>query len=153
MGMEISDPLSIESNNAFVNGLGLLPIRTTITKEKITQQREFSFMEGEQRCKGYEIHMGNSELIDGKDYMKVATFDDGSSDGVMINDRCFGTYLHGILDNKVIVDKLVSPYCTIESSDSIDYDQYKDYQYNRLASHVRENIDMDLFYKILNSDD
>lgn len=153
MGMEISDPLSIESNNAFVNGLGLLPIRTTITMEKITQQREFSFMEGEQRCKGYEIHMGNSELIDGKDYMKVATFDDGSSDGVMINDRCFGTYLHGILDNKVIVDKLVSQYCTIESSDSMDYDQYKDYQYNRLASHVRENIDMDLFYKILNSDD
>ncbi len=153
MGMEISDPLSIESNNAFVKGLGLLPIRTTLTKEKITQQREFNFIGCEQRCKGYEIHMGNSELIDDKDYMKVATFDDGSSDGVMINDRCFGTYLHGILDNKVVVDKLISQYCTLENSDSMDYDQYKDYQYNKLASHVRENIDMDLFYKILNSDD
>ena len=56
LGQTVSDPDGIEGTIASLPGLGLLPIHTTMTKEKTTRQVTFQF-EGHE-CQGYEIHQG-----------------------------------------------------------------------------------------------
>jgi len=46
-------------------------------------------------CKGYEIHMGKTLT---KDNNPVNYLLDGKTDGFMLNEKCFGTYMHGILE-------------------------------------------------------
>lgn len=81
LGQTVNDPDGIEGNIATLPGLGLLPIHTTMTREKTTRQVTFEF--GGQECKGYEIHQGISDTD------KV----------ILRSDNCIGTYIHGFLDN------------------------------------------------------
>ena len=60
MGEEVSDPFGVESDSNTIPGLGIIPMKTTLTKEKTTIQREFKFKNLEGKCSGYEIHMGTS---------------------------------------------------------------------------------------------
>ena len=59
LGQTVCDPDGIEGGIEQLPGLGLLPIRTTMTAGKTTRQVEFRF-DG-QLCRGYEIHQGRSD--------------------------------------------------------------------------------------------
>jgi adenosylcobyric acid synthase len=74
---------------------------------------------------------------------------DGASDGVLMGDRCLGSYIHGILDNSVVIDHLLSPYMDKLSQKTFDYRAFKEEQYNLLADHVRRYVDMEKIYRIL----
>jgi adenosylcobyric acid synthase len=73
LGLEISDPQYTESNLTGIQGMGLLNIRTTFQKEKVTTQVEASVISQTGimsgligiPLSGYEIHMGISEYSDG----------------------------------------------------------------------------------------
>lgn len=133
MGQTIADPDGIEGSVATMPGLGLLPIQTTMLPEKRTQQVTFHF-EGHE-CHGYEIHQGVSN----------------TDQPIIQSDHCVGTYIHGILDNQPFVDFLLRPFADRigDHHETIDYQVYKQQQYDLLADRVRQYLDMDALYSIL----
>ena len=130
LGQMVSDPDGIEGTITSLPGLGLLPIHTTMTPEKTTQQVTFQF-EG-QKCQGYEIHQGISD----------------TNEAIMQTDHCIGTYIHGFLDNAPVIDFLLKDK-SVASAPIKSYADFKEEQYNKLAAHVRQYVDIDRLYEIL----
>lgn len=168
MGEDICDPDHIEGELERLPGLGLLPVSTTISKEKRTMQTRFrsklvhignyssSSHNGEQESndpemQGYEIHMGITRIIKREECnaTPLNILDDGREDGCFLNEKCMGTYIHGILDNKKFVDALLSVHCNTLINNNIDYKSYKEEQYDKLAAFIRENVDIETIYKLL----
>jgi adenosylcobyric acid synthase len=129
-------------------GLGLLPVRTVLAGEKTTQQRRFAFRGAARAdCQGYEIHMGHT-TVEGPP-QPVATLDDGSPDGYFAGPRCWGTYLHGILDNPAVVEALLAPHTQQTAPEPVDFSAFKSQQYDRLAALIRKNVDLPQIYAAL----
>ncbi len=146
LGEQIEDPLHVESPIDSVPGLGLLPVRTVLQATKTTLQRQFRFRDSAEICSGYEIHMGETYVH--TDARPLTHLDSGESEGYYLDETCWGSYLHGILDNQVVVDSLLSRF----SSDAVtpfNYLDYKEEQYDKLAEMIRANVDMELIYSHL----
>jgi adenosylcobyric acid synthase len=143
MGMQIEDPEGIEGNIKDIAGLGLLPVKTLITQEKLTEQCSFKFKNFEDECSGYEIHMGISTLEQPENHLNKLS--NGKEDGYLLDENCWGSYIHGILDNPVVINDLLSSF-KLDDQTEFNYEEFKDQQYNKLAKAIRENVDMDLFY-------
>ena len=138
LGLTVSDPDGIEGSVASLPGLGLLPIHTTMTAEKTTRQVTFQF-EGH-TCRGYEIHQGVSD----------------TDEAILQTDRCIGTYLHGFLDNAPVIEHLLREKVLVKSDKSataVNYADFKQQQYDKLAEHVRKYVDIPRLYQILQDDD
>ena len=130
LGQMVSDPDGLEGSITSLPGLGLLPIHTTMTAEKTTKQVTFLF-EG-QACQGYEIHQGVSD----------------TDEAIMQTDHCIGTYIHGFLDNAPVIDFLLRDKAT-GTAPVQSLAAFKEEQYDRLAAHVRQHLDMERLYQIL----
>ncbi|WP_220273448.1 cobyric acid synthase [Pontibacter diazotrophicus] len=146
MGEVVEDPHQVESSITHTSGLGLLPVRTVLQSKKTTQQCTFTYRNFAEKCKGYEIHMGLSTPTTAAS--PVNFFTDGRTDGFFLNRKCWGTYLHGVLDNTAVVNDIVSDYTSV-AGEAFDYQQYKEAQYDKLAAVIREHVDMDLIYRSL----
>lgn len=151
MGIEVSDPDGVEGDIPRLPGLGLLPVRTTLAKDKVTRRVSFSFRGSDRQCSGYEIHMGRTVLAD--DASPLNMIDGSVPEGCMADDRCFGTYIHGILDNQQVIDYILSPYLGKTDAVQVDYAAYKEEQYDALAALLRKHIDIARLYKIMGRDD
>lgn len=145
MGETIKDPLHIEGNIDEISGLAILPVNTVITDSKITEQCNFTFKGNSEICKGYEIHMGETKLNDTK--LSLNLIDKNKNDGCIISDKCWGTYIHGILDNKTVINELLKDF-DLGNTD-FDYETFKHQQYDKLASAIRENVDLEKIYSHL----
>ena len=144
MGYKICDPQHIEGDNEFIPGLGLLPVGTTLTEKKTTEQRIFRFMDDETSCHGYEIHMG--ETVSDQP-SPLCYLSDGSPDGYFVNEHTWGTYLHGIFDNASVIHRVFRLAASSSEVIITDYQEFKETQYDRLADLIRENVDMSTFYQ------
>lgn len=145
MGKKIYDHDNIEGDIKEINGLGILPITTTISKVKKTEQVKFSFLNDSKLCSGYEIHMGVTNSINNSPLCII----DGVADGYFLNERTWGTYIHGIFDNSVVMEyilKQVRPGIEVKQN----FFEFKNKEYDRLANHVRCSVDMELIYQSLN---
>lgn len=146
MGREIRDPHGVEGNIPVMPGLGLLPVVTTLTEEKRTLQTQFLFDGAEELCQGYEIHMGVTELLEGD---KLCVLEDGTADGCKLSDKLWGSYLHGILDNKTVLEAILKANNLQAEVKEFDFQAFKEEQYDKLAAHVRKYVDMDLVYSFM----
>ena len=136
LGQTVNDPDGIEGSINSLPGLGLLPINTTMTTEKTTKQVTFEF--NGQTCQGYEIHQGVSN----------------TDEAILQTDHCIGTYIHGFLDNAPVIEHMLSKHVAQRSPLSTQsYTDFKNEQYDKLAAHVRQYVDMERIYQILTSDD
>ena len=152
MGLSVADPDHVEGDVEQMPGLGLLPTTTTMSGEKRTVQVAFRFLDEPERCQGYEIHMGRT-VVNGTAARPLTVIDDNRTDGCFVSDRCFGTYIHGILDNPTVIDFLLAPYKNkVEQRRRFDYAAYKEEQYDRLAAETRRYVDMRKVYDILTSE-
>lgn len=151
MGEEICDPNHIESSIERLPGLGILPISTIIEKEKLTRQIIFNFLpsDAHQAGKGYEIHMGITSPTNGQKKSPLNKLQDGTEDGYFKSDKCFGSYIHGILDNQHVINYLLKPYHDKLEHMTFNYDDFKEEQYEKLASHIRKHVNVDLVYKLM----
>ena len=149
LGLSVEDPDGIEGSIASLPGLGLLPIHTTMTTGKTTRQVTFEF-DG-QACQGYEIHQGVSD----------------TSEMILQTDHCMGTYIHGFLDNVPVIEHLLRnhgdgshdrsearyqanrPRDIERAQEPRDLQAFRDEQYDKLAAHVRQYVDVDRIYRIL----
>lgn len=124
------------------------------------------------KVEGYEIHMGSSvirpeteEDKEKKDKARAALrlkrneYGDQAIDFGETTDGCcygnvFGTYLHGIFDEEEFRNAWIQMLCekkgiTFGKKESISYREYKEIQYDKLASSLRESLDMESIYRIL----
>ena len=165
MGARLEDPEAIEGNLPAVPGLGLLPQCTIIKPEKITRQSAFAFLPGlykegsckggsqtvsyDYGCRGYEIHMGRTTPLGDAPESPVAILDDGRADGYYLDNTCWGSYMHGILDNPEVLDNLAEGFDKDTTDLPFDYAAFKEEQYNKLAALVKKHVDMDYIYRQL----
>ncbi len=152
MGQEVCDPSGVEGEMTRLPGLGLLPVSTTMENAKRTRQVQFSFCKmPENSCEGYEIHMGRTYPIEGNDASPLNILSDETTDGYFVDTKCFGTYIHGILDNADVIDYILAPYMEKTDNRPFDYKSFKEEQYNKLATHIREHVDIEKVYKWINN--
>ena len=104
--------------------------------------------------RGYEIHMGQTQPFGSAQPSPLLHLSDGRQDGYIVDNKCMGTYVHGILDNAPFVDFLLQPFAEklSQTNASFDYQAFKEEQYDKLADHVRQHVDMQRIYQILTND-
>ncbi|MCG8698598.1 MAG: cobyric acid synthase [Bacteroidales bacterium] len=142
MGEEIHDPHGVEGDVEFMPGLGILPVKSILTKEKTTEQCSFIMSENKLHGEGYEIHMGITEAENENPF---STIDGNKPDGYFLNPKTWGTYIHGVFDNENIVQYILNQ-CNTKVKVRFDYQQFKEEQYDKLAELVRNHVDMDFIY-------
>ncbi|HYZ85761.1 MAG TPA: cobyric acid synthase [Bryobacteraceae bacterium] len=94
LGKQISDPDLVEGVAREVRGLGLLPVRTVMRREKVTHRVRVRLPNGVSFY-AYEIHMGETDVEPGVDHF-------AENEGVVAN-HCIGTYLHGAFENEDVL--------------------------------------------------
>jgi adenosylcobyric acid synthase len=104
VGQRIIDPEGIEGEAGEYSGLGLLPITTVISNNKIARQRQVfsNYPQAGLPVDGYEIHQGRSRIHQKinptkDEYFQI--FDDPALGMVNSSLSVWGCYLHGIFDN------------------------------------------------------
>jgi len=151
LGETIEDPKGVEYGGA-VAGLGLLSVNTTLEEDKVQLEKTgvIGSLSGDLRelsgCSvaGYEIHMGRTD--------SAGT---GGETGILREEgNVYGTYLHGIFDDPDVIPALRRSLARergieIEKLKEVDYEAFKENEYDRLAKLLRENLDMKLIYEIL----
>ena len=152
LGETLSDPDGVEGGGELA-GLGLLPCCTVFASQKTRTRVEAvavapPFEQVPLNC--YEIHMGITRRTGGGAF---ARFSDGREEGTA-EGKVFGTYLHGLFDTGALVEKLadwlmtekgLSPkHIRVESQE-----EYRERQYDALAQVVREHLDMEAVYRIM----
>ncbi len=163
LGKRIYDPMGVESPNREVSGLGLLNIETNFEASKITCRVEAEpaddrfKMPRHQSCNskllGYEIHMGTSRGEIGLFRMQRRPGNDEYIHDGSMNANCWGTYIHGILDNddlrRSIINELRIKKGLPPIEGNVVYGVIKDKAIDDLASMVKGNIDMDFVRGLL----
>lgn len=175
LGEILSDPNHVEASGT-MEGMGLLPITTVFEEAKVrtrvygcinSLEGEFALLSGVP-IEGYEIHMGVSTVTDpGKgSYLSCITDrlsgenEDHSVDNQntktdgCISGNVFGTYVHGIFDREEFLESVVKLLykrkgLSYNQVKTVDLKTYKEMQYDKLADTVRNNMDMELIYRIL----
>lgn len=153
LGMEIADPHGCESGGS-MRGMELLPLKTTLKPEKTRCQTTgnipelkgmFSNLSGFAYV-GYEIHMGETNTTESESTVPVVVCG--------ANPNVYGTYIHGIFDQAEIASGIVQKLAEkkgvkLEEYAVMDYQKFKEQQYDKLAEILREYLDMEAIYGIL----
>ncbi len=157
MGERIWDREGVEMGGS-MEGMGLLPVVTELQREKVRRQVQgtvnqlegiFSTLSGLE-FEGYEIHVGDTkrrEDVCQQDKTEAA-FVTGSGNNV------YGTYIHGIFDKAEIVAALVGALAKkkdilLNQREWMDYRNFKETQYDKLADILSEYLDMEGVYGML----
>ncbi len=149
LGSRILDPEQVEAAGVTeIAGMGLLDMQTVFRGQKVQTQTGGVFQQipGLLSClngmtyTGYEIHMGRSKE---------------AAAPVVGNGSVYGSYIHGIFDAPGVADEIRKALCrqrgiSVQTLESDDPAAYKQRQYDTLAQAVREGLDMELVYRILN---
>lgn len=163
LGNTITDAEGVEEGGT-IRGMGLLDLDTVFESEKARTRVDGTFLApgGVLRelsgmpLHGYEIHMGRSEKGDGqepltaiRDSISGSSRQDGAWKG-----NVYGTYVHGIFDSREIADGVVRALARAkgiedEMGAAVDFAAFKETQYDLLAAGLREHLDMEKIYRIL----
>lgn len=168
LGTDIYDPKHTESDVESVKGLGLLPIATTFSSQKLTAQvkgscRNLNFL-GESitvdMLQGYEIHMGGTTDTSANVLHPIEVYERAEracrdiAGSAQKEGLVWGTYIHGIFDNdafrRAILNAVRQHNGLAPLAVSTSYNMEKEYSYNRLADIVRQHLDMDRLRDIMN---
>ena len=169
LGKVLKDPYHVENDLEEVEGIGLLDVETTFEMEKTTTQVKaildenfHGYLENlsGKEVSGYEIHMGitkrnensnNFVTVKQKLEQKV-NYQVGS-----VNKECnvFGTYLHGIFDDIDFTRTILNNIRKMKNLEPIEsnvksFKEFKNQQYDKLADYLREHLDMEKIYEIMN---
>lgn len=156
LGSKISDKDGLESKYGEEEGLRLLPVETSLlAKKAILRVRARDLASGIE-VSGYEIHHGSTRITGGcqpalqvyECNSKKARYFDGARSQ---DKRIFGTYIHGLFDTTHFRRNLLNalrkkrgwPPITLKENFTLEK------EFDKLAKLVRDNIDMELLYKIL----
>lgn len=152
LGMTIEDPLFLEGGGS-IRGMELLPIHTVLEKEKVRSQtiQNVGTLHGvlaglsHMEVRGYEVHMGQTKISEDKQPCHQP---------VVEQENVYGTYIHGFFDEGDISLKLIQILAAgksvvYEAASLPDYQVFKESQYDLLADTLRQYLDMDEIYNML----
>lgn len=156
LGNQIFDRDSVEEGGS-IRGMELLPIETSLEKEKMRSQVQgvintipgiFSELSGRSYT-GYEIHMGQTryeEDLSGNIDEKVVVTGE--------RENIYGSYVHGLFDCGNIASVMVEALArkkgiSIKTRTDMDYQRFKESQYDKLADTLREYLNMEEIYGML----
>jgi adenosylcobyric acid synthase len=142
MGLSVNDPASIEGDIASMPGLGIFPIHTRLKGEKTTEQCTFTFLNNPELCKGYEIHMGDTTF---EHKSPLCNIQNKGTDGYYLNNKTWGTYIHGIFDNQITIKYLLELFGK-ENNSIFEYSDFREEQLNKLAKLIKTNTNLKLVY-------
>lgn len=166
LGRQIHDPYRIESETAMAEGLGLLEVVTVLAEQKITSQVQGEVLANRSELlqglegvpfSGYEIHLGRTELGPGIEPVLLLHAMHGGSrleGAVDQSGRVMGIYVHGFFDSPPLVRGLVNNLRRRRGLEESSYTLpdplvFKQQEYDRLASLVRQHLDMKQIYRII----
>lgn len=162
LGITIDDPFGSENRGVprSERGLGLLPIHTTLSSDKVTRQvtgRTCSALLFGQPLtsvsfQGYEIHLGSTNYVNGtQPFAGIRRAGESGDvlDGAVSAERCaFGTYVHGLFHDDPFRHAFLSAAraaCGLEPPESLIFvTRERERRMDRLADHVRRAVDMPL---------
>lgn len=165
LGREVRDPEGVESGGS-IRGLGLLPIETVLTKQKLRAQVAGRFGEpggmlrqlGGMAFCGYEIHMGITRVLGEMEHDPHLTLlhtaaGDARPDGLSVG-NVYGSYVHGLFDEGAIAETILRTLAAQKGIDFTapeftDYRAFKESQYALLADTVRESLNMKELYRFM----
>ena len=163
LGETLSDPHGVEAGGT-IKGMGLLPMDTVFAEKKTRTRVEGRFGEitgvfaplKDTRLEGYEIHMGETVLKgNAKSVTRIQDSVSGEqkADGGYLENVC-GTYVHGVFDKEAVAEaivKIIGEKKGIDVSDmtGMDFQAFKETQYDILAEELRKHLDMKKIYEIL----
>ncbi|KNY27997.1 cobyric acid synthase [Pseudobacteroides cellulosolvens] len=169
LGQNIEDPYKTESELLGICGMSLLNSSTVFGQKKITTQVEGVVSSNTEllhdldntKIIGYEIHMGTTEYKEGCipfiELNKAAGSAAKFVGGVMNREgSVFGTYIHGIFDNMEFTIGFVNNIrkrkglTKLHYDKSMEFNQYKEMQYDKLAEILRSSLDIEKIYEIIN---
>jgi adenosylcobyric acid synthase len=163
LGQTITDAEGVEEGGT-IRGMGLLDMDTVFEAEKERTRVEGTFLAPEGVLSelnglplyGYEIHMGRS--TSGEGVQHLTTIEDAitgvrKQEGAW-QDNVYGTYVHGIFDREEIASGVVRALArkkgiTEEMGMAVDFAKFKETQYDLLADGLRQHLDMEQIYRIL----
>ena len=163
LGETIADPEETEQGGT-IKGMGLLPVDTVFKGEKTRTRVTGTFRKvngdlnrlSEAALEGYEIHMGESTLKGGAEPLTVIKDEITGiekTEGAQ-KDNVYGTYVHGVFDGDNIGGLVIQSVAAKKGLDltdieTINYEEFKEQQYDKLAEGIRANLDMKRVYEIL----
>jgi adenosylcobyric acid synthase len=144
LGARIRDPFGVETPLREIAGLNLLPIDTTLEREKTTVLSEgiLTFAGDSFFVKGYEIHMGHSQPFDGNiPFIHVQ----GRAEGAKSQDeRVIGTYFHDLFHNDAFREALLNQIRRKKGLAPIygrrSFRIIREQAFDRLADHVKRHV-------------
>ncbi len=162
LGKKILDPQGVESSKTKSKGLGLLNIVTEFVAEKSTRQVRarvtadvglMAEIKGKEFT-GYEIHMGQSRNEGQTRAFRIISTPKGKTDYAdgALNEQgtILGTYIHGLFQNddfrQAFLNNLRRHWRLKANKGGTTS---KEKQYDKLADHIRQNINMAEIYKIM----
>jgi adenosylcobyric acid synthase len=160
LGERITDIEGAEGEaGRVIVGMGLLPVVTEFAPSKRRTRVSAVALEiggtlaplSGAAIEGYEIHMGTSEITDesGSPLLRLS---DSTPDGCQ-RGNVYGTYLHGFFDTAECRDAVLNAVAAAKGvsleGKAFDYGEYKNRQYELLAKGVRNALNMELIYQIL----
>ncbi len=165
MGRMLLDPQGVESDIAELPGLDIFPMQTTFAPEKrteqVTGQVVAGFAENGMMVEGYEIHVGRTIFLENVIHpfrIRLTQLADKPetyhSDGVMSSDGLvWGTYIHGVLHNDQLRQAWLNEVRREKGMPipeaGIFYDSLREHSFDRLADHVRQYVNMEFMYQII----
>ncbi|NTU58283.1 MAG: cobyric acid synthase [Chlorobiaceae bacterium] len=152
LGESIADPHGVEGAPGTSRALGMLPAETVLEREKELSNTCGMIFGTPLRVRGYEIHMGRTDVVPGTQGMVEVTERNGTPsdglDGARSDDgRVMGTYFHGFFDEPGVrawfLRQLDSSYRLPAGETGGGADVF-----DRLASHFRESLDLEALFRI-----
>ena len=138
LGRTVADPDGVEGPAGTAQGLGLLDVKTVLTRDKTLVSVTGTTSDG-MPFKGYEMHMGVTQGPDGaRPFAQV----DGKPEGaVSTNGRVIGTYVHGLFAD----DRQRSAWLERLGAGpaNVAYEELVETTLDRLAKHLATFVDLD----------
>lgn len=148
LGMEIYDPLQIESEKTHASGLGLLDIETRLMPEKALRNIEGRLRFDDAAITGYEIHSGETQ---GPDTQRAVLSIGNRNDGAISEDnQVLGCYIHGLFESQAACSALLH-WAGFKEKIAIDYHATRDREIDRLANTVEKYLNTSLIEEIIDS--
>ena len=163
MGQNVSDPDGVEGGGT-LRGLGLLPAETVFQGEKTRTRVTGRFLAPEGifaelagvPLQGSEIPMGRTESAAAPLAEFATQTGERRADGLSAG-NVWGCYVHGLFDKAEAAEALVNALLKAKGLDraaaSVDWQAYAQQQYDKLADGLRESLDMERLYRILNGEE
>ena len=163
LGERLTDEEGLESGGS-IRGMNLLPMETVFRKEKVRSQVKGCFQDLSGDLKklsgmelaGYEIHMGESKVkgsVQSVSQIYNEISKESKIEGLSV-ENVYGSYIHGIFDAPGLAETIIESIAQkkglyLESLKERNYQEFKESQYHLLAKNLREHLDMEKIYEII----